>query len=163
MQLTLKRQRRRTEQLIHTLFLSKAYLPILLFAYVGIGWLLNAYVVPQVVWLGTLFATFHLAWAGFDAIVLSSIWVVGVLSVGAISHAWMWRMPRPYYQIEPFTLLVVWLLALGLVVFTAIVQHHLQKSLSRIQAFYSLIALTWLSLACGALIYRTLTLPSLLR
>lgn len=133
------------------------------FAYGLIGWLLSAYRVPAVVWIGTLVMTLYLAWVGVDAIAVASIWVVGVLSIGAIRHAWMWHIFRPFYQIEPLTLLLIWLLSLGLVVLTAIAHKRLQERFGRVQAFYRLAIPIWLGLILGLLVYRQFTLPLLLR
>jgi hypothetical protein len=138
-----------------------AYMVLLCFAYGVIGWLLSAYVVSKVVWIGTLMITSHLAWAGLDAIALASIWVVGVLSMGAIDHAWMWQIPRPYYQIEPLVLLIIWLLSLGLVVFTALAHKQLQKRFNRAQVLYRLLLPVWFGLALGLWVYDRLTFPLL--
>jgi hypothetical protein len=140
-----------------------AYLVVLWFAYGIVGWLLSAYFVPEVVWVGTLLMTFHLAWAGLDAIVLASMWVVGVLSMGAIRHAWMWQISRPYYQIEPLVLLIIWFLSLGLVVSTAMIHKQLQKRFNRVQILHRLIISTWFGLALGLLVYYRFTLPLLTR
>lgn len=138
-----------------------AYLVALWLAYGIVGWLLSAYFVPEVVWVGTLVMTFHLAWAGLNAIALSSIWVVGVLSMGAIEHAWMWQISRPYYQIEPLVLLIIWLLSLGLIVVTAIAHNQLQKRFNRAQVLYRLIIPAWFGLALGLLAYYRFTFPLL--
>lgn len=139
------------------------YLTVLWFAYGLVGWLLSAYLVPKIVWIGTLVVTLHLALAGLDAIALASMWVVGVLSMGAIDHAWMWRIARPYYQIEPLVLLIIWLLSLGLVVFTAIAHKQLQKRFNRAQVLRRLIIPVWFGLALGLLVYDRFTLPFLTR
>jgi len=133
------------------------------FAYSLVGWLLSAYHVPTVVWIGTLVMTLYLAWTGLDAIAVASIWVVGVLSIGAIRHAWMWRIFRPFYQIEPLTLLLIWLLSLGLVVLTAIAHKRLQERFGRVQVFYRLAIPIWLGLVLGLFMYHQFTLPLLLR
>jgi hypothetical protein len=140
-----------------------AYLVLLWLGYGLVGWLLSAYRVPTSVWIGTLMMTFYLAWAGLDAIALASIWVVGVLSIGAIRHAWMWQIVRPYYQIEPLVLLIIWLLSLGLVVFTAIAHKQLQKRFNRAQVLYRLISSAWFGLALGLWVYYRFTFPLLTR
>ena len=139
------------------------YLVMLWIAYGLVGWLLSAYLVPKGVWVGTLMITSHLAWAGLDAIALASIWVVGVLSIGAIRHAWMWHIFRPYYQIEPLMLLIIWLLSLGLVVFTALAHKRLQKWFNRAQVLHRLIIPIWLGLILGLFVYYKFTFPLLSR
>ncbi len=136
---------------------------LILLAYVLVGWLLSAYLVPEVVWVGTLTMTLYIAWAGLDAIAIASVWVVGVLSIGAVRHAWMWHMLRPYYQLEPLVLLIIWLLSLVLVVFTAITHKHLQERFNRVQILYRLVIPIWLGLVLGTVIYYKFTFPLLSR
>ncbi len=136
-------------------------LGLLWLAYSEVGWLLSAYHAPKLVWVGTLTMTFYLAWAGTNAIVLSTIWVVAVLSVSAIRHAWMWHVPRPVYQVEPFTLLVIWLLSLGLIGLTALVHKKLRYRCDRAQVLYRITLAIWFGLTCGLLMYDYLTFPLL--
>ncbi|HEY9645435.1 MAG TPA: hypothetical protein V6C88_03645 [Chroococcidiopsis sp.] len=159
---TIKQQCLKFKRGVGVLVQTNLYLGLLWLAYGGVGWLLCAYRSSIMVWLGTLVMTLYLVWVGVNAIALASIWVVAVLSLSAIRHAWLWRIPRPsYYGVEPFTLLVIWLLALGLVVLTAMMHQQLRQRCDRLQTFVRMIVPIGIGVVCGVVLYYQWTFPRL--
>ena len=47
---------------------------------------------------GTAMACCYLAWVGTDGIALASVWVVGIMSMAAVSPIWLHDLPRPDYK-----------------------------------------------------------------
>ncbi|MBD3880405.1 hypothetical protein IFO70_01405 [Phormidium tenue FACHB-886] len=137
------------------------YLFILGLGYSSMGWLLAAFQVPGLVWLGTLGVTMYLAEVGIDAIALSSAWVAGVVSAGAVTKAWtpVWNGRLPYENAKLWAggLLGLWGWAVVLVVLLAFASAWMQTiGLRGRRAASGLVALTWLALGCGWLINRLL-------
>jgi hypothetical protein len=96
------------------------YLMALISGYVTLGWLLAAFQVSGLVWLGSLAVALHLVEAGADAIALATAWIVIVISAGAVAKAWtpIWHANLPHENAKAWAmgLLVLWLWAVVLAV-----------------------------------------------
>lgn len=135
---------------------------LLLLGYAGAGWVLCAYAVPKIVWLGTLLVTLHLISVGWSAVLPAFIWVSAVLSIATIDQTWMWHMPIEAYAAIPLILLLVWWLALGLVFLVAIAHHDLtQKRIFVVARSFFLTVPISLGLFSGVCLYRLLTFPQI--
>lgn len=98
-----------------------AYLLLMFFGYLGLGWLFAAYKVSSLVWLGTFVVILHLSFTGSGGIFLANIWLILMIALGIIlctqikanflnfNHAPIWA----------FTLLFVWFLSIILIVMLA--------------------------------------------
>lgn len=144
-----------------SVIVSWSYLAVLLLGYGFTGWLLAAFQVPCLIWLGTLGVTLHLIRSGASAIALATIWVVLIIFMAAVVRAWIavWnsRLPFEYAQLWAQGLLLIWLGAIGLVVLLAFARSTLsQLRLRGALAFYSLTALIWGALGMGGLLYQML-------
>lgn len=135
------------------------YLATLLFGYSVLGWLMAAFQVSWLVWLGTMAITLHLAHAGTDAIIIASTWVATIMSIGAVVKAWtpIWdsRMPWENAQLWAIGLLCIWMGSTLLTVLLAFAQHPL-RSLHWNARFWTkgLLVLTWGAMAGGWLFYE---------
>lgn len=133
-----------------------AYLLLLLLGYGSAGWLLAAFGVPWLVWVGTLGITGHLIKAETDAIVLANVWVVAIVMVGVVIKAWVpqWgsRVPFEQAQLWAIGLLLLWLWAMILVALLAVARKPLRSI--GLKTAQRLIPLIWAALGCGGCIYH---------
>ncbi|MFM7426152.1 MAG: hypothetical protein ACKO7W_14360 [Elainella sp.] len=133
--------------------LRVGYLVVLLLGYGFAGWLLAAFQVPELVWVGSLAATLHLVWAETAALVLSWSWVVGLIAIAAITKAWVavWNAHLPVEQAQLWAqgLLLIWLGASLLVLLLA------YAPLPRLlRPRLGLTGLIWSALGLGAWCYQ---------
>lgn len=136
-----------------------SHLAALLLGYGFAGWLLAAFQVSWLVWLGTLGVTLHLIRVGASALTLATGWVVLVMVAAAVVKAWtaVWNSRIPFEQAQLWaqTLLLIWLGAIGLVVLLAFGRSTIgDLGVQGKRAFYSLVTLIWGALATGGLLYQ---------
>ncbi|MEB3210789.1 MAG: hypothetical protein VKL39_05520 [Leptolyngbyaceae bacterium] len=130
---------------------------------VGVGWLLAAFQVSWLIWGTTFGLALYLSMTGVDGLALSSAWVVGFVSVGAVIKAWpvVWGSEVPYKAAKFWALvfLLFWAGAIALIglLATAIApmksllnaiglrQHHAKSILG---------ALSWIALGVGWALYN---------
>jgi hypothetical protein len=135
--------------------ITPLYLVTVFVSFVMIGWLLNGYVATQTVCIGTLAMICYLTWVGSGAIVLASVWVVGLMSMAAINQLWLHDLPRPEFRFIPMVLLANWLFALGVVWLLGKASDFLrQRYVSRIWAFSALMCLVVIGLVSGWQLYQ---------
>lgn len=128
------------------------YLTALLLESVIAGWLLSDYNVSWLTWAGTEAVTVHLAWVGFDAVALAIVWIIGLVWAGAFSLAWLKSIPWAGISVWAASLSVMWFLGLALVLTLAQAETIMRFiGLRKTQAFWILIAITWIGLALGRL------------
>ncbi len=89
------------------------YLLLLFLDFATIGWILNGYSASLFVLAGTAVIICYIIRVGTEATAIASIWVVGLMSVGAIRQLWFHGIPRPEFKLIPFSLLACWLFALA--------------------------------------------------
>jgi hypothetical protein len=140
------------------------HLAALLLGYSFAGWLLAAFQVSWLIWLGTLGTTLHLIRAQASAIALAASWVVLIMVAAAVVKAWAaaWDSRVPFEQAQLWAqgLLLIWLGAMGLVVLLAFARPRIaQLGMRGPSAGYSLTILIWGALAAGGLLYQTLPQP----
>jgi hypothetical protein len=150
------------KSLFKSAFFCWAYLFLLCLGYIGAGWLLAAYQVSWLIWLGTLLAIVHLSIAETGAIVLANTWLVLIILLGIFFNTKISLNFLPLYkaQIWAIGLLVVWIFAILLILMLAFAQTPLKtldlgrigKSQKRIS--YFLIFVTWIAIKLGYLIYK---------
>lgn len=136
---------------------SWLYLPVLLFGYIGTGWLLSDCNANWLTWAGTQVVTVHLAWVGFDAVALAIAWIVLLVWVGAF--AMTWPQSVPWAGIPPWAmgLAMTWIMALGLILTLAQVKKMLLSAgLSKSTAFWLLVIITSVGLGIGRMLDRGL-------
>ncbi len=132
-----------------------SYLLVLWLGYVVAGQLLAVYHVPAILWLGTLMATLHLAWAGTGAIAIGMVWVLVLIWIAAITYA----MPAYIHALDgsvwAISLFKLWARGIILVLLLAFANRFLEPwHLRRKDAFWLLAGLVWSALGLGALIYH---------
>ncbi|MEQ1559350.1 MAG: hypothetical protein ABL933_10505 [Methyloglobulus sp.] len=133
---------------------SALYLLTLCVSFVAIGWLLNGYSASEFVWFITIMIICYVIRVGSGAIVLASIWIVGLMSVAAVRQLWFHDIPRPEFKFIPMTLLANWLFTLGTAWFLGNVSDYFrQQSNSKTRVFLVLIGLVAAGLTCGWQLY----------
>jgi hypothetical protein len=144
-------------------YLRVGYLTALLLGYGFVGWLLAAFQVPWIVWLGTLATTLHLIRTGSAALALSCSWVVGLIAIAALAKAWiaLWNAHLPYEQAQLWarSLLLIWWGATLLLLLLAYARPLLPRSLNTRQALLLLTSLIWGALGFGGWCYQFSTIP----
>jgi hypothetical protein len=141
---------------------SWTYLILLCLGYLGLGWLLAAYKVSWLIWLGTLLIIIHLSIAESGAIFLANLWLVLVISLGIVLNSKISLHFLPFHraQIWALTLLIVWFFSISLIFMLAFASAKLKNlSLGRLNKFhkynaYILVAVTWIAMRLGYLIYK---------
>ncbi|ASC69264.1 hypothetical protein XM38_001910 [Halomicronema hongdechloris C2206] len=123
------------------------------------GWLLAAFQVPGIVWWVTQACTVHLAISGPSAILLSNLWVIGLMLVCAAEQPWpaLWpaRIPTHHAQTWATILIGLWGVAIALILLLAWFSHWLDtKGYSCRHRVIWLLPLCWGALGIGAWIYR---------
>jgi len=122
------------------------------------GWLLAAFQVPWIVWWITQACTVHLAISGPSAILLSNLWVIGLMLVCAAEQSWpqVWspRIPTHHAQTWAMILIGLWGVAIALILLLAWLSHRLDGNgyRSRHRILW-LLPLCWGGLGIGAWIY----------
>jgi hypothetical protein len=130
------------------------YLVSVFFSFFLIGWLLNGYGASEIAWIGTGAMICYVIRVGSGAVVLASVWVVGLMSVVAINHHWLHHIPRPEFRFIPMILLVNWISALVVVWLLGKVSDFLRQNYaSRVWAFSALISTVATGLASGWQLY----------
>jgi hypothetical protein len=145
-----------------SIWFSWTYLILLCLGYIGLGWLLAAYKVSWLIWLGTLLITIHLSIAETGAIFLANLWLVLVISLGIIlnSKISLHFLPFDRAQIWALTLLIIWFFSISLIFMLALAPAKLKKmSLGWLKKFqkynaYILVTVTWIAMRIGYLIYK---------
>lgn len=137
---------------------SWLYLTLLLLGFWATGWLLAAFQVSWLVWLGTLGITLHLVQAETEAIALASTWVVLIMFIAAAKKSWtpVWHSHLPFENARLWAqgLLLIWAGLTGLVVLLALAKPHLRLlGLTHRQATTTLFILIWGALILGKLVY----------
>lgn len=110
--------------------------------------------VPWLVWIGTLLMTFHLIRIGEDAIALSTAWVIGIMSIGAIVKAWtpVWnsQLPHSNAQLWAVGLMLLWIWALILVFLLGAAKSVLRRlGWTVVNWVHLLVGLIWTALGFG--------------
>jgi len=123
------------------------------------GWLLAAFQVSWLAWSITYALTIHLIRSGPAGIVLSSGWVMVLMTLAAVTQAWtpVWNNHLPCKQphLWALGLLLIWAGATGLVVMSAFAP----RLMSRVQglrgkgAVYGIAAVAWMAMAIGGSTY----------
>jgi hypothetical protein len=138
---------------------TATYLLLLFIDFVTIGLISNGYSASLFVLAGTVVVICYIIRVGTEATALASIWVVGLMSVGAIRQLWFHGIPRPEFKLIPFTLLVTWLFALATVWWLGKASNFLrQKKLSNKWAFFLLICSVFAGLTSGWQLYNQILL-----
>ncbi|HEY9698810.1 MAG TPA: hypothetical protein V6D10_16215 [Trichocoleus sp.] len=146
-------------------FSAFVYLLLLSLGYGSIGWLLAAFQVSKLIWLGTLSITFYVAALGTDALLVAVAWVVSVAMIGAVDKAWIsiWNANLPYEnaQLWAIGLLVFWFWGLVLTSGLAFARKPVQAiGIPYRHICLTLLILTWLALTAGSMAYHlTVSLP----
>jgi len=135
------------------------YFLTLLFGYTAVGWLLTAFGASRFVWLGTLAVTFHLALSGTEAILLANAWVLMVVFTAVLRKTWPLflggYLPYKNAPLWAIIMIILWFLAIFFMVFLAWTRQKLQTmGWNERQAYLSLVALTWVALATGWMIFQ---------
>jgi hypothetical protein len=138
-------------------FLIWTYLGVLLLGYLSAGWLLAAFQVPWVIWLGTLGVSLHLVKVRTNALALASAWIVALVSIAAVLKAWtpLWdsHLPLEHAQSWALGLLLIWLWAHCLALLLAFAKKPVQKlGLRLTQTDRGLIILIWTAMGLGGLL-----------
>jgi hypothetical protein len=132
------------------------YIGALLLGFVSLGWLLAAFQVPWIVWLGAGGMILHLLKAEADAIALSNAWIVVIISSGAVLKAWapIISPNLPYENAKAWALglLLIWLWVSILAVGLGFSKKPMQGIGMR-RSLYQLLLLEG-ALGCGWLIER---------
>jgi hypothetical protein len=145
-----------------SIWFSWIYLILLCLGYLGLGWILAAYKVSWLIWIGTLLITIHLSIAKAGAIFLANLWLVFVISLGIIlnSKISLYFLPFDRAQIWALTLLIIWFFSISLIFMLAFAPSNFNKLglswLEKVQKYnaYILIAVTWIAMRIGYLIYK---------
>ena len=124
---------------------------------------MNGLNASTIAYVGTLAVSCYLIWVGLEGVALSSVWVVGLMSIVALKQHWFHDMPRPEYRYIPMTVLVNWLIALAIVWQLGKLSDTFQKKgASRVLVFSGLISLVAASFFVGWRVYpETLLLVAL--
>jgi hypothetical protein len=131
--------------------LAGIHLVLLILGYVLGGWLLATFNVPWFIYAVTLAVTFHLVNSEIAAIPLASIWITIMISIAAMG-TWPIGIPA---QLWAFFLLLLWIFALGLVLFLAFVRPSIKMlNLIRWHHPIKLVISVWLALALGLLMAK---------
>jgi hypothetical protein len=135
------------------------YFLTLLFGYTAVGWLLTAFGASRFVWLGTLAVTFHLALSGTEAILLANAWVLMVVFTAVLRKTWPLflggYLPYKNAPLWAIIMIILWFLAIFFMVFLAWTRQKLQTmGWNERQAYLSLVALTWVALATGWMVFQ---------
>lgn len=133
--------------------LPLVHLTALFLEYVLAGWLLSAYNVAWLTWVGTQAVTLHLAMVGFDAVALAVAWIVGIMWAGAFTYAWPKSIPWVGVAGWAAALALSWILGLVLILNLA-KAHRAMKAIgfSKTQAFLILVIVTWVGLGIGRIV-----------
>ena len=142
-------------------FSAFAYLLLLILGYGLLGWLLAAFQVSNLIWLGTLSVTSYVAALGTDALLLAVAWVVTVAMIGAADKAWVtiWNINLPYENVQLWAigLLVFWFWGLVLISGLAFARNSVRAiGVPYRHIFLTLLILTWFALGSGSLTYHLL-------
>jgi hypothetical protein len=135
------------------------YFFALLLGYTAVGWLLTAFGASRFVWLGTLAVTFHLALSGTEAILLANAWVLMVVFTAVLRKTWPLflggYLPYKNAPLWAIIMIILWFLAIFFMVFLAWTRQKLQTmGWNERQAYLSLVALTWVALATGWMVFQ---------
>lgn len=132
---------------------SWPYLTVLLLEYFFAGWLLSTCNAPWFIWAGTQAVTLHVAWVGFDAVALAVAWIVALVWAAAFTNVWPQSIPWAGISVWAATLALLWVLGVVLVLTLAKTQNLFGTiGLSRTQAFWFLITITWMGLGLGRIV-----------
>jgi hypothetical protein len=150
------------KSLFRSIWFSWTYLILLGLGYLGLGWLLAAYKVSWLIWLGTLLMTIHLSIAETGAIFLANLWLVFVVSLGIIlnSKISLHFLPFNRAQIWALTLLIIWFFSISLIFMLAFAPPKFKNLglswLKKVQKYnaHILIAVTWIAMRIGYVIYK---------
>lgn len=140
-------------------FSAFAYLLLLIVGYSSLGWLLAAFQVSNLIWLGTLSVTFYVAAIGTDALLLAVAWVVTVAMIGAADKAWIavWNINLPYENAQLWAtgLLVFWFWGLVLISSLAFARNPVRAiGVPYRYIFLTLLISTWFALGSGSMTYH---------
>ncbi|GAB4232234.1 MAG: hypothetical protein Kow00121_60380 [Elainellaceae cyanobacterium] len=144
---------------IHANYVAWGYLVLLILGFLSVGWLLAAFQVSWLIWLGTMAITLHLAHAGTDAIAIATAWIATIISIGAVIKAWapIWdsRVPWENARLWASGLLLIWLGTTTTGLLLAFAQQPLRSlNWDTNVCSRSLLVLTWSAMACGWLLYQ---------
>lgn len=149
-------------QMLHFLKIqitTASYLLLLFLAFATIGWILNGYSASLFVLAGTTVIICYIIRVGTNATALASVWVVGLMSVKALSLDWFHGIPRPEFKLIPFAVLACWLFALAAVWWLGKASDYLrQNKLSNKWAYVLLICSVVTGLTSGWQLYNHLLL-----
>jgi Mg2+/Co2+ transporter CorB len=109
--------------------------------------------------LGTLAVTFHLALSGTEAILLANAWVLMVVFTAVLRKTWPLflggYLPYKNAPLWAIIMIILWFLAIFFMVFLAWTRQKLQTmGWNERQAYLSLVALTWVALATGWMVFQ---------
>ncbi|MGB8701621.1 MAG: hypothetical protein WCD18_19575 [Thermosynechococcaceae cyanobacterium] len=131
------------------------YLVVLWMGYLVAGWILAAYNAPKILWIGTLAATMHLAWAGTGAIALAMVWILALIWIAALAYAQPLDAPWTDGRSWAESIFRLWLRGIIFVLLLGFSHRFFTPwGLSRTQSFGVLLSITWSALGFGALMYR---------
>ncbi len=140
-------------------YLRLIKLTALILGYTVAGGLLAAFSAPGWVWLGTLAVTLHLAKAGSEAIVLANAWILTLIFIAVLQKIWPLflggYLPKSNAPLWAILMILLWFFAIGLVWLLGETRQRIQATgFSSINAFWRVLALSWISLGFGCFIIQ---------
>lgn len=145
-------------KLISISFGAIAYLIVLIFGYIAVGYLLAAYNVNIFILIGNYLVTLRLAQTGASSISLAIAWI----SLWIWGAVFVWAKPFILLEISAQTvallLLSCWILATGMIFLLAFAKSKMHKlGLDNRKSTYGLIILTWGAMTIGWHLYQWTT------
>ena len=145
-------------KLISISFGAIAYLIVLIFGYIAVGYLLAAYNVNIFILIGNYLVTLRLAQTGASSISLAIAWI----SLWIWGAVFVWAKPFILLEISAQTvallLLSCWILATGMIFLLAFAKSRMYKlGLDNRKSTYGLIILTWGAMTIGWHLYQWTT------
>ena len=145
-------------KLISISFGAIAYLIVLIFGFIAVGYLLAAYNVNIFILIGNYLVTLRLAQTGASSISLAIAWI----SLWIWGAVFVWAKPFILLEISAQTvallLLSCWILATGMIFLLAFAKSRMYKlGLDNRKSTYGLIILTWGAMTIGWHLYQWTT------
>ncbi|WP_404783765.1 hypothetical protein [Altericista sp. CCNU0014] len=124
----------------------------------NLGMSLAAYGFSPLIWLGTLVAVLHLAWAGSAAIAPAMVGLLALMWFATLTDALPQAMHHAISQIWAALLLKLWVQSTLSIVMVAFARRGLNSwRLGRIPSFGFVVGLCWSGLGTGFHVYHFTT------
>ena len=136
-----------------------SYLAGLWIGYSLIGWLLAAFAVPPIIWIGSLIVILHLTIVGKPAIALGQVWVITLFFIAGVIRVWpqRWSPEMPFIEPQKWAsiLLALWGFVTLEVIGLAGGKIPLENlGVSSKQSVYWLAGVTLIPVTLGAMFYH---------